>query len=91
MKTKSAMPTLVGAPSQGQIVELRQRRYVVTDVTPSLLPITSNLAEKGRPEHLVSLSSIEDDALGEELQVVWEIETGVRVQEKLALPSGQLS
>ena len=81
------MPTLVGAPSQGQIVELRQRRYVVTDVTPSLLPITSNLAEKGRPEHLVSLSSIEDDALGEELQVVWEIETGVRVQEKLALPS----
>ena len=47
------------------------------------------MADNGRLEHLVSLSSIEDDALGEELQVVWEIEIGVRVQEKLSLPSPQ--
>jgi hypothetical protein len=86
---KSAVSVLVGAPSQGQIVELRQRRYVVTDVTPSLLPAASSQADAGRPEHLVSLSSIEDDALGEELQVVWEIETGVSVQEKLSLPNPQ--
>lgn len=32
------------------------------------------------------LSSVEDDGLGEELQVVWEIEPGARVIEKVALP-----
>jgi SNF2 family DNA or RNA helicase len=32
------------------------------------------------------LSSIEDDALGEELQVVWELEPGTSVQQSLSLP-----
>lgn len=35
---------------------------------------------------MLSLSSIEDDGLGEELQVVWELEPGARVIEKVALP-----
>ena len=39
-----------------------------------------------QPQHLVSLLSVEDDALGEELQVVWEIEPGATVIEKVALP-----
>ena len=34
----------------------------------------------------MTLSSVEDDGLGEELQVVWEIEPGARVIEKVALP-----
>src|SRR5438094_325768 len=38
-------------------------------------------------QHLVTLSSVEDDALGEELQVIWEIEPGARVIEKNALPA----
>jgi hypothetical protein len=37
-------------------------------------------------QRLVSLSSVEDDALGEELQVIWEIEPGAQVIEKAALP-----
>ncbi|HQU42599.1 MAG TPA: hypothetical protein PK867_07290 [Pirellulales bacterium] len=37
-------------------------------------------------QHLVSLSSVEDDALGEELQVIWELEPGADVIEKVALP-----
>src|SRR5438094_1553596 len=37
-------------------------------------------------QHLVSLLSVEDDALGEELQVIWEIEPGALVIEKVALP-----
>jgi hypothetical protein len=32
------------------------------------------------------LSSVEGDGLGEELQVIWEIEPGARVIEKVALP-----
>jgi hypothetical protein len=35
---------------------------------------------------LVLLSSVEDDALGEELQVIWEIEPGARIIEETHLP-----
>ena len=71
-------------PEQGQIAEIRQRRYIVTDVRASALPAVAPLA---RPQHLVTATSIEDDALGEEVQVVWEAEIGARVFERVALPS----
>src|SRR5262249_60203833 len=32
------------------------------------------------------LASVEDDALGEELQVIWELEPGAQVIEKVAFP-----
>ena len=38
-------------------------------------------------QHLVSLVSVEDDATGEELQVVWEIEPGTAVVERAELPA----
>ena len=34
---------------------------------------------RAAPQHLVSLGSVEDDATGEELEVIWEIEPGARV------------
>ncbi len=37
-------------------------------------------------QHLVSLVSVEDDATGDELDVVWEIEPGTRVIERAELP-----
>jgi ERCC4-related helicase len=76
------MQALRSVPEQGQLAVVRQRRYVVTDVRRGV-----NGAQVGeRPQHLVSLSSIEDDALGEELQVIWEIEPGARSFEKMELP-----
>ena len=36
---------------------------------------------------MVALSSIEDDALGETLQVIWEIEPGAHVDDKVGLPA----
>lgn len=69
------------APEQGQIVEVRQRRYVVTDVR------TSELPSQNAPQHLVDATSIEDDALGEEIQLIWETEVGARVFECVAFPS----
>ncbi|MGA2329816.1 MAG: DISARM system SNF2-like helicase DrmD [Bryobacteraceae bacterium] len=71
-------------PEQGQLAVVRQRRYVVTDVRRGAL--TPQLALADHPPHLVSLTSIEDDALGEELQVIWEIEPGARAFEKMELP-----
>ena len=75
----------VNIPEQGQIVTVRQRRFVVTDVLPSTLP-PSPLSPQTDPQHLLTLNSIEDDALGETLQVVWELEPGARVSEKVDLP-----
>ncbi len=47
----------------------------------------SSFPGNGHGQHLVTLTSVEDDALGEELQVIWELEPGARVIEKVA-PAG---
>jgi len=73
-------------PEQGQLVTVRQRRYVVTEVTKSTLPDRLLQTSENGAQHLVSLSSVEDDALGEELQVIWELEPGAQTIEKVALP-----
>jgi hypothetical protein len=72
-------------PDQGQLVSVRSRQWVVTDVRPSTLPPPLKRAF-GVPQHLLTLASVEDDGLGEELQVIWEIEPGARVIGKVALP-----
>lgn len=77
----------VGAlPEQGQLVEVRQRRYVVTEVRQSTLPPDPLKLHDPTPQHRVVLASVEDDALGEELQVIWEIEPGTQIIEGSALP-----
>ncbi|MFB3924304.1 MAG: DISARM system SNF2-like helicase DrmD [Terriglobia bacterium] len=78
------MQAMCSIPEQGQLALVRQRRYVVTDVQRSVLP--AQAAPAWQPAHLVTLTSVEDDALGEELQVVWEIEPGARAFEKMELP-----
>lgn len=37
--------------------------------------------------HLISLSSVEDEGLGEELNVIWELEPGALCLEKSQLPA----
>jgi superfamily II DNA/RNA helicase/nucleoid DNA-binding protein len=76
-------------PEPGQLVDVRQRRYVVLDIGCSTLPpsmFASPTLKRERRHHLVTLSSVEDDALGEELQVIWEIEPGATAIEKTPLP-----
>ena len=78
---------MVAVPAIGQLVEVRRRPFVVQDVLASGLP--RDVLRPGFQEpaqHLVSLSSIEDDALGDELRVVWEIEPGARIYEAQRLP-----
>lgn len=71
-------------PDSGQIVEVRQRQWVVLETSSSLI---KPLHPQQPPQHVVSLSSIEDEAFGEELQVLWEIEIGTQIREKAALPT----
>ena len=73
-------------PEQGQLVNVRQRQWVVSEVAKSNLSAGPLQPLDGQPQHLVTLSSVEDDGLGEELQVIWEIEPGAKVIEKVALP-----
>jgi hypothetical protein len=79
-------PVIVSPPEQGQLVTCRQRRYVVTEVAKSTLPERPLKVGGNGAQHLITLSSVEDDALGEELQVIWELEPGAQVIEKIALP-----
>jgi SNF2 family DNA or RNA helicase len=65
------------------MVVARKRTFVVTEVIASAPGLGR---EAATPSHLVKLSSVEDDGLGEELQVVWEVEPGTAVREKSTLP-----
>jgi len=76
----------VTIPDPGQIVAVRQRHFVVVEVSRSALPKNGFHPIKAEPHHLVTLSSVEDEALGEELQVIWEIEPGAKIHEKTTLP-----
>jgi SNF2 family DNA or RNA helicase len=69
-------------PEPGQLVEVRRRRWVVSDVTVGTLARSSN-----NKQHLVNLSSLDEDFSGDEIQVIWELEPGARVLEKAGLPS----
>ncbi len=70
------------APEAGQLARVRGRMWVVGDVARD-----GQAALDGRPvQHLVSLVSVEDDATGEELEVIWEIEPGTTVVERAELP-----
>ena len=71
-------------PEVGQLVQVRKRAFVVTDVQAQALPNDEITVE--RPDHLVSLSSVEDDSLGEELEVIWELEAGAVAHERSTLP-----
>ncbi len=76
----------VPVPEPGQLVDVRRRRYVVMESVQSSLPPDILTPGSWRSQHLVTLSSVEDDALGEELQVIWEIEPGANAIDKTPLP-----
>ena len=78
MTTIAAEASLETVPEPGQLVEVRRRQWVVTDVAGSALPTEQ--------QHLVSLISVEEDAHNEELAVIWELEPGARVQQSDGLP-----
>ncbi len=69
-------------PEQGQTVKVRRRTYTVTGVSRSAVP---DLTER-QFAHLVNLTSLEDDGLGETLQIIWELEVGAQIVEQAELP-----
>lgn len=68
-------------PSAGQQVLVRRRPFVVQDVQRSQLGLDPVRSTAIHHQHRVTLSCLEEDALGEQLEVIWEIEPGATVVE----------
>jgi len=73
-------------PEQGQIVNVRGATWAVADVRAQGLPRSP--ADEGEPglAHVVDLQSLDEDRLGQELAVVWELEVGHTVAPDQGLP-----
>ncbi|MEH0625046.1 DISARM system SNF2-like helicase DrmD [Streptomyces stelliscabiei] len=73
-------------PESGQVVNVRGSTWAVADVRQQGLPRSP--ADEGTAQltHVVSLQSLEEDRLGEELAVVWELEVGHTVEPDQGLP-----
>ncbi|MEU7810432.1 DISARM system SNF2-like helicase DrmD [Micromonospora chalcea] len=74
------------APAPGQLVTVRNRRWVAADVVRGEIASGDPHVFTGRAPHLVTLVSVEDDARDEELRVIWELEPGRVVHDSATLP-----
>lgn len=73
-------------PQVGQVVAVRGSTWAVTDVRDQGLLRSPADEEVTELQHAVGLQSLEEDRLGEELTVVWEIEVGQSVLPDQGLP-----
>jgi hypothetical protein len=83
-----------GAPSQnpdvpeaGQLVRVRGHQWVVSNVSTSHQPQDELAATRIPGRTLVTLTSVSDDDLGDELTVAWEIEPGREIVPATQLPA----
>lgn len=79
-------------PAPGQLVTVRNRRWIASDVSRGEVASSDPNVLTGQAPHLVTLVSIEDDARSdgtgeEELRVVWELEIGAVTYDTATLPS----
>lgn len=77
-----AWPLAAELPELGQLVEVRRRQWVVMDIQESS-PVLGTTAPK---QNLLTLASLDEDAMGESLVAVWELEPGARVLDTAGLP-----
>jgi len=61
---------------------------MVVDILASTLPPSKDRGN-GQADHLVTLSSVDDDGLSDELRIFWELEGDARVLERATLPTPQ--
>lgn len=74
-------------PEVGQLVRVGDRHWVVSDIQASSFGIDGGGGAAAAMQHLVELSSVEDDGLSQDLSVIWEIEPGATVLETATLPA----
>ena len=69
----------------GSLVQVRGQRWVVSEVSESSLPVDELAVTVPPGRTLVTLTSVSEDDIGEELSVIWEVEPG-----RVVIPSGAL-
>jgi len=80
---RQVMPPL---PEPGQVVNVRGSTWAVADVRRQGLPRSPADESMAGLTHVVTLQSLEEDRLGQELAVVWELEVGHTVAPDQGLP-----
>jgi superfamily II DNA or RNA helicase len=76
----------VTLPNPGQLVQVRQRRFVVARVVRS--EVSGGVAQQlGTAQHLVALKSVDDESGTDDLEVVWELELDAHTFEGGTLPA----
>ncbi|MGS2807726.1 MULTISPECIES: DISARM system SNF2-like helicase DrmD [Nocardia] len=73
-------------PSPGRVVKVRGSTWAVTNVETQGLPRSPADEGVAGLTHVVRLQSLEEDRLGEELAVVWELEIGHGIEPDHGLP-----
>lgn len=84
------MPVVMSAPDAlevGQLVRVRGQQWVVSRLDRSSQPEDQLAAATPPGRTLVTLNSVSDDDLGEELTLVWEVEPGREVLPATQLPA----
>ena len=79
-------PTMPALPEVGNIVEVRGATWAVTNVSEQGLSRSPADESRSGKQHVISLQSLEEDRLGEELSVIWELEIGQTVIPSRGLP-----
>ncbi|SIO90586.1 DISARM system SNF2-like helicase DrmD [Nocardiopsis sp. JB363] len=74
-------------PGTTQMVTVRNRPWVVSQVRASPIVSSDGTRITGKPQHMVSLVSIGDDASNDRIEVLWELEVGTRIHEGRDLPA----
>src|SRR5438445_8219459 len=73
-------------PEQGMLVRARGRMWVVTQVDDPSLRRDELGTDRFAGQHVIGLSSVEDDARGESVRLVWEAEPGTELFDSGDLP-----
>lgn len=74
-------------PQPGRVVEVRGSMWAVTDVQEQGISRSSADETFARLQHVVSLQSLGEENLGDELRVIWELEVGQTLAPDQGLPT----
>ena len=71
----------IASPEQGQLVRIRNRFFLVQDIN------TETILESQTQANKLTLECIDDDNLGNSLELIWELEVNKSVQSDIGFPA----
>lgn len=86
IENRASAATVPDLPEPGRVVEVRGSTWAVADVRAQGLTRSPADEAVAGMHHVVSLQSLDEDRLGTELDVVWELEVGQTVAPDQGLP-----